>query len=221
MPKFAHYQMSEADDDALEQACAANEIGGLCVAISLAWLERVYGEQEALKAFSQENLNQLVQQQLAYREMALQVSTDPSSRRDAGFTQYCQTRGFAVTRSRWGRIYDSGELDNFAVDEETSQPVKLDRNTGYMLSFSENDIGSQSAHVIALYQTENTIEIRDQNIGQFAVPDMAGLNQRYYQVMKDHWTVLNQQRAEVRRGGRESVSLPQYRTWSLYKLTRS
>jgi hypothetical protein len=41
MPKFTPFQMSEDDYTKLESVARAHNLGGLCVAISLEWLERI------------------------------------------------------------------------------------------------------------------------------------------------------------------------------------
>jgi hypothetical protein len=41
MPKFTAFQMSEDDYTKLESIARARNLGGLCAAISLAWLERI------------------------------------------------------------------------------------------------------------------------------------------------------------------------------------
>jgi hypothetical protein len=91
-----------------------------------------------------------------------------------------------------------------------------------MLSFSETDIGAQKAHVIALYRTESNgpLQIRDQNIGQMEVSNEAKLLEKYNGVMKGHWHEYKEQYQQASKNSRLKVTLPDYRRWALYKVTR-
>ena len=137
MPKFTSFEMSEADYAKLESVAKAHTLGGLCVAISLEWLERINKDEPLPTSFAEENLDALAQQQEAYLELAGQ------SDGDKGFINYCKTRGIIAEQIRSGKA-DHGEIEGF-------DGIVLEPDTGYILSFSETDIRAQKAHVIALY----------------------------------------------------------------------
>ena len=160
------------------------------------------------ESFAQENLDALAQQQVTYNTLALQAD------RDQGFIDYCKNRGFTAEKIKGGKS-DYGEIDDF-------KEIVLEPNTGYMLSFSETDIGAQKAHVIALYRTVSNgpLQRRDQNIGQMKVSNEAKLLDQYNKVMKGHWDENEKQYQQAKHNDSVKITLPAYRRWALYKVTR-
>ena len=51
MPKFTPFEMTDAEYDKLHAVATGSGLGGLCVAISLEWLERIYRNKPATRVF--------------------------------------------------------------------------------------------------------------------------------------------------------------------------
>lgn len=209
MPKFTPFKMSESDYTELETVASGHNLGGLCVAISVEWLERIYKDKPLPASFAEEKLEALAEQQLTYFRLAEKASGD------TGFIDYCRSRGFAAKKIESGKA-DYGEIEDF-------EKVILESNTGYILSFSETDIGARKAHVIALYRNVSTgqsaVEIRDQNIGQMEVSNEAELLAEYQKVMAGHYAEYKQEYDEAKKNSSVKVTRPHYRRWVLYKVT--
>jgi hypothetical protein len=209
MPKeITLYEMSTSDYEELEAVIRAFGAGGICVAISLDWLERLYDENAAVpSAFPGQNLVLLAEQQQAYRELALKQADD------AGLIEYGTSRGFTITRTVGDKIHTSGEIEPFPeLDSDAA---------GYLLCFGETSYGPKLGHAVALYKDARGVFVRDQNIGQMKTADEGELTEQYQRVMQGHWKEVNAQREASRKDNRFKVTLPQYRSWTLYNVRRS
>lgn len=204
--KAPEFFMGELDYETLKKACESEGVGGICTAISVNWLKRKYGGRPLPRTFEEEALSELAREQKKYYEMAMRMSGNE------GFIAYSESQGFQAKQVGSDSVHSSGEIDDL-------EKMALENHTGYVLSFSETNIGSQSGHVIALFREGSNIQVRDQNVGQMNVSDMGTLKARYEKMMAQVWKEYYEQRDEVRTGKKKYITVPGYRNWQLFSMT--
>ncbi len=204
--KAPEFFMGERDYETLRKAAESQGVGGICTAISVNWLNKKYHGRPLPRTFAEEDLEELAREQKKYYGIAMSMSGDK------GFIAYSASEGLQAKQVGSDSVHSSGEIDEL-------ENMALENHTGYVLSFSETNIGSQSGHVIALFREGSNIQVRDQNVGQMNVSDMGTLKARYEKMMEQVWKEYYEQRDLVRTGKQSHITVPGYRNWQLFSMT--
>lgn len=205
---FREYLNDEEDYNLLLQACGDADIGGVCTAMTVDWFAQISrgGDVDVNPVKMPDELQRLVREHKSYRGMAIKSRS--------GMNEYMRTKGMNRARvpdgdeghvegrinqdPRYGAIGEISDMDD----------VELQDGGMYMIDFA--DRGSEGiGHTIGLYkQPRGGIVVRDQNVGQQIVANMAELAVRYSRVF-----------AGTAKERESNMEIPFYRTWTLYRVT--